>query len=139
MNRPLILAVVALVAIVVGARYYFSAGEKGAASQGAALVQVKVPSLSGDAKTGEALFNGNCASCHGANAAGQEGVAPPLVHVIYEPNHHGDAAFQLAARNGVRAHHWRFGNMPPVEGISTSDVDKIISYVRTLQRANGIF
>lgn len=139
MNRPLIFAVAALVAIVVGVRFYLSPGDKETAGTGAAMVQVKVPPLTGDAKTGEALFNGKCASCHGANAAGQDGVAPPLVHIIYEPNHHGDASFQRAARDGVRAHHWRFGNMPPVEGIAASDVDKIVAYVRTLQRANGIF
>jgi len=66
------------------------------------------------------------------------GVAPPLVHKIYEPNHHGDMAFLMAARNGVRAHHWKFGNMPPVEGITDAEVITIVAYVRALQRANGI-
>lgn len=139
MNRPLIITVVALAAIVVGARFYLSSGDKEAGGTGATLVQVKVPPLAGDAKTGEALFNDKCASCHGADAAGQDGVAPPLVHIIYEPNHHGDASFHRAAQDGVRAHHWRFGDMPPVEGVSTSEVEMIVAYVRTLQRANGIF
>jgi hypothetical protein len=58
--------------------------------------------------------------------------------VIYEPGHHGDESFQRAAAQGVRAHHWRFGNMPPVEGVTRSDVKMIISYVRDLQRATGI-
>jgi len=105
---------------------------------GPPIVRVEVPELSGDALSGEALFNRNCASCHGVNAAGQEGVAPPLVHVIYEPNHHGDAAFQLAAQRGVRAHHWPFGDMPPVKGVAPGEIDQIVSYVRRLQRANGI-
>ena len=105
---------------------------------GQPIVRVTVPTLSAVAKTGETLFNANCATCHGANAAGQEGIAPPLIHKIYEPGHHSDISFHRAAKYGVRAHHWRFGNMPPVPGITTSEVNKVIAYVRELQRANGI-
>jgi mono/diheme cytochrome c family protein len=106
---------------------------------GAALVEVVVPeTLSTNAQVGKLAFEAKCAACHGANAAGQDGVAPPLVHKIYEPSHHGDASFLMAAKNGVRAHHWRFGNMPPVEGVTDGDVKMIVAYVRELQRANGI-
>ncbi|HBM41471.1 MAG TPA: cytochrome C, partial [Sulfitobacter sp.] len=49
-----------------------------------------------------------------------------------------DAAFLLAAKQGVRAHHWKFGNMPPVEGVTPGDVKMVVAYVRELQRANGI-
>ena len=86
---------------------------------------------------GEAKFNLNCARCHGEQAAGTS-VGPPLVHRIYEPNHHGDAAFQRAAANGVRAHHWKFGDMPKIEGVTSDDVTQIIAYVRWLQRQAGI-
>ena len=72
------------------------------------------------------------------NAVGQDGVAPPLVHKIYEPSHHGDESFQRAAAVGVRAHHWSFGDMPAVEGITRGDVTMIVAYIRELQRANGI-
>ncbi|AKI03123.1 Cytochrome C oxidase, cbb3-type, subunit III [Hoeflea sp. IMCC20628] len=105
---------------------------------GEAMASVVVPDLSPDAQAGEVLFNRSCATCHGVNAAGQDGVAPPLVHKIYEPNHHGDAAFHLAAKNGARAHHWQFGDMPPVEGITDPELEKVVGYVRELQRANGI-
>ena len=106
---------------------------------GAPIVEVTLPAeFSANAEIGKRAFEAKCAVCHGANAAGQDGVAPPLVHKIYEPSHHGDAAFLLAAKNGVRAHHWRFGNMPPVEGVTDGDVKMIIAYVRELQRANGI-
>lgn len=105
---------------------------------GLPMVDVAVPELSPIAHRGEQLFNENCAACHGAKAAGQQGVAPPLVHVIYEPSHHADAAFYRAASQGVRGHHWPFGNMPPVPGVSRDDVTAIIAYVRELQRANGI-
>lgn len=111
----------------------------GTGPTGAALVEVAVPEiLSANAEIGKLAFGAKCAACHGANAAGQDGVAPPLVHKIYEPSHHGDASFLLAAKNGVRAHHWRFGNMPPVEGVTDGDVKMIVAYVRELQRANGI-
>ncbi len=103
-----------------------------------ALVQVTVPELTGAAKVGEQIFNAKCAACHGNNAAGREGSGPPLVHKIYEPSHHGDMAFMLAARQGVRGHHWPFGNMPPVDRLTDGDVKQVITYVRTLQRANGI-
>lgn len=101
-------------------------------------VAVTVPALSASALSGKALFDANCASCHGANAAGGEG-GPPLVHRIYEPSHHADGAFYLAAQRGVRAHHWRFGDMPPQPQVSQQEMSRIIAYVRELQRANGIF
>lgn len=106
---------------------------------GAPIVEVAVPAeLSANAEIGKRAFEAKCAACHGANAAGQNGVAPPLVHKIYEPSHHADMAFVMAAQNGVRAHHWNFGNMPPVEGLTQGDVKMIATYVRELQRANGI-
>ena len=106
---------------------------------GAPMFQVGLTeTLSTHANFGKLAYEAQCAVCHGTNAAGQDGVAPPLVHKIYEPSHHGDGAFLLAAKNGVRAHHWRFGNMPPVEGVTDGDVKMIVAYVRELQRANGI-
>ena len=87
---------------------------------------------------GEALFNSHCAKCHGQGAVGTN-QGPPFLNKIYEPNHHADATFHLAVRGGVRSHHWTFGNMPPIEGVSASDVDEIIGYVRWLQRQAGIF
>ena len=99
---------------------------------GASLVDVVVPELSAAARTGKEQFEVSCVACHGANAAGQDGVAPPLVHIIYEPNHHGDQSFYQAVRYGVSAHHWRFGDMPAIEGVSPSQVADIIIYVREL-------
>ena len=105
---------------------------------GAAIVSVTLPKLSGASERGELTFNTNCASCHGKNAAGKDGFGPPLVHKIYEPNHHGDMAFVLAAKQGVRQHHWDFGNMPAVAGVTDAEIADIIAYVRALQLANGI-
>lgn len=113
--------------------------DKAIKMDGGALANVLLPeTLSQNAQIGQLAFEAKCAACHGLNAAGQDGVAPPLVHIIYEPSHHGDEAFQRAAAMGVRGHHWPFGDMPPVEGVTRGDVTMIIAYIRELQRANGI-
>ncbi len=88
-------------------------------------------------QTGETTFNANCSACHGKQAVGTDH-GPPLVHKIYEPNHHGDQAFQYATANGVRSHHWQFGNMPKIDAVTPQDVDQIVKYVRWLQRQAGI-
>ncbi len=107
---------------------------------GAAIAKVSLPAeLSPEAQIGKRVFEAKCADCHGANAAGQNDVAPSLVHKIYEPSHHSDVAFLRAAKNGVRAHHWDFGNMPPITGLTDADVKMIARYVRELQAVNGIF
>ena len=87
---------------------------------------------------GQRAFDAVCADCHGENAAGKMGFGPPLVHKIYEPSHHADMSFVLAVQNGVRAHHWQFGDMPAQSGLTQADVGGIITYVRELQRASGI-
>ena len=102
-------------------------------------VAVIVPALQGDAVMGARVYAAKCASCHGENGIGVEGAGPPFLNRIYIPSHHGDAAFFIAAANGVRAHHWPYGNMPPVEGITEAEVAAIVAYVRALQQANGIF
>lgn len=109
-------------------------------ADGDPIAQVSVPAeLSSNAQIGQVAFEAKCAACHGANAAGQNGVAPPLIHKTYEPGHHGDMAFWSATQNGVQAHHWRFGNMPPIEGLTRGDVTMIVAYIRELQRENGIY
>ncbi len=120
------------------ALYLFANQAPAPVTDGPPLVAAVVPEFGADERVGEAAYNARCASCHGVNAAGQDGIAPPLVHRIYEPGHHGDQAFLVAAQLGVRAHHWRFGDMPPVDGIAETEVASIVTYVRALQRANGI-
>ena len=131
---------VVLVAVAVGvAGHYHFVGNGDVAGNGWPIVVVSMPAtLSARAEMGQKTYEANCEACHGRNAAGQDGVAPPLVHRIYEPSHHGDESFQRAVAHGVRAHHWRFGDMPPVEGLTRRDVASVVVYVRELQRANGI-
>ena len=99
---------------------------------------VKVPSLSPEAQAGNRAFDKYCAECHGKNAAGTD-KGPTFMHRVYHPGHHADRAFPLAVRGGVKRHHWRFGDMKPVPGVSDNEIPAIIRYVRELQKANGIF
>ena len=138
--RPAALGVI-LAALVVagcsgGAPAQYDGGGNAASPSPAAVAAP--PALSAKAQAGREVFNARCALCHG-NAAAGSGQGPPLVHRIYEPGHHQDFAFRNAVRNGVMAHHWQFGNMPPVPGLSDNDIEQLICYVRELQRANGIF
>lgn len=139
MKKYLIPAFGALCIGAIGYAFWPATPETAAPQEGAAMVPVTLPeTLSQQAKLGRRGFDAVCAACHGENAAGKVGFGPPLVHKIYEPSHHGDMAFLLAAQQGVRAHHWKFGNMPPQPQLTQGEVKAIITYVRELQRANGI-
>lgn len=85
---------------------------------------------------GDVLYQANCALCHGADLRGTD-LGPSHLSVVYQPGHHGDGAFALAAINGVRAHHWDFGDMAPIPGLSQEDMDQIIAFVRETQRIDG--
>ena len=143
MNKTL-LAVLAALAVAGGAYFLLRPPDTDRASappppEGAPLVAVTLPDAHSDAaRRGKTVFEAVCADCHGTNAAGKMGFGPPLVHRIYEPGHHGDMAFVLAVQNGVPAHHWPFGAMPPQAGLTRAEVIDITTYVRELQRTNGI-
>lgn len=85
---------------------------------------------------GEELYQASCAACHGADLRGTE-TGPSQLSIVYEPNHHGDGAWYLAARTGVKQHHWPFGDMAPVPGLSDDDLEAIVAYVRENQRIFG--
>lgn len=86
---------------------------------------------------GEELYQTNCASCHGSDLQGTNKGPSPL-SIVYEPSHHGDDAFRSAVANGAVQHHWPFGDMPPVPGLSNTEVDAIIAYVRDVQEREGL-
>ncbi|NNC91494.1 MAG: cytochrome c [Acidimicrobiia bacterium] len=90
----------------------------------------------GDVEAGEQLYDAKCAECHGEDLRGTDR-GPSHLSVVYEPSHHGDAAFLLAARQGVRQHHWDFGDMPPIDGLSDEDLASITAYVRSVQEREG--
>lgn len=91
----------------------------------------------GDVAKGDQFFHKYCAACHGNIGMGSD-KGPPLVHKIYKPGHHGDLSFYRAVKNGVQRHHWQFGNMPPLSGITPKGVAHIIAYIRKQQRQAGI-
>jgi mono/diheme cytochrome c family protein len=99
---------------------------------------VVMPELSEAGSRGQAAFGQLCAGCHGADAGGT-GSGPPPIHSHYHPNHHNDAAIARAVRQGAHAHHWSFGDMPPVAGIGDAGIADIIAFIREVQKANGIF
>ncbi len=126
----------ALAAVAIAAGFVVLNGRSTRAPDDQKL-SVKVPTLSEVAARGKIAFDANCATCHGVNATGTD-QGPPLVHDIYNPGHHADGAFLLAAKHGVRQHHWPFGNMPPQPQVTEEQVTAIVRYVRELQVANGI-
>ena len=89
-------------------------------------------------QAGKTLFDGSCGQCHGDAARGTD-QGPPLVHPTYRPNHHADISFYRAVEFGVAAHHWRFGNMAPLPGVTREQVTEIVAYIRWLQQEAGIF
>lgn len=88
------------------------------------------------AAEGEILYQATCAECHGSDLRGTD-KGPSHLSIVYEPNHHGDAVFALAVINGVKQHHWPFGDMAPVPDLDDADIERIVAYVRENQRLHG--
>lgn len=127
------LAIAALVGALIVGVVFFGGSEPETPDDGGTGIAVQDPDL---VAQGEPLYQTNCASCHGTDLRGTD-KGPSHLSVVYEPNHHGDAAFQLAVLNGVPQHHWPFGDMDPVPGLSEDDLDAITAYVRENQRISG--
>ena len=105
----------------------------GSGSGGEVSIQVQDPNL---VSAGADIYQASCASCHGSDLRGTER-GPSHLSAVYEPNHHSDAAFLLAVRNGSPQHHWRFGDMRPVDGLSDDDIAALTAFVRETQRVEG--
>ena len=86
---------------------------------------------------GRSLYGQACAVCHGQALEGTN-AGPTFLSRIYAPGHHADISFIFAVERGVRAHHWDFGNMAPVEGLEHEQVLAIIAFIREQQAAAGI-
>lgn len=113
MNIKLIAALLVVIAASYGAWILLT----GPSKAGEETSSIIIPEFSQIAQSGQIAYGENCAACHGINGAGTE-KGPTFLHAFYKAGHHGDASFESAAKRGVRAHHWQFGNMPPVEGIT---------------------
>ncbi len=94
--------------------------------------------VSGDAQLdrGAEVYATSCASCHGAELGGTD-KGPPQLSIVYEPNHHGDDSYRSAIANGAPQHHWEYGDMPAVEGLTDEDVEAVIAFVRAEQARQG--
>lgn len=98
----------------------------------------KEPEMTPRLQLGVMNYGAYCASCHGKTGGGSD-KGPTFIHRVYHPGHHGDGAFFTAPKKGTRAHHWKFGDMKPVEGVTDAQLELIVEYVRALQQANGLF
>ena len=103
------------------------------ADVGAPAVPEQDPTL---VERGIPLYEAKCASCHGVDLRGTD-QGPSHLSIVYEPGHHTDLAFAQAMRFGTPAHHWSFGDMPAVAGLSEADIQAITAYVRSQQRSQG--
>ncbi len=134
----IVIAVIAVVFVVI------SAGSGGGSSADGAPrdpmtgktefdIPVQDPQLVAE---GEPLYLASCAACHGSDLRGTA-VGSPHLSVIYNPDHHGDGSFALAVISGVRAHHFEFGDMPPVPTVTEDEFVRILAYIRETQRTEG--
>ncbi len=89
-----------------------------------------------DGSPGFEIYQASCASCHGVDLKGTN-KGPSHLSIVYEPNHHPDESFRSAITNGARQHHWEFGDMEPVQGLSDQDIEDVIMFVRSEQVRQG--
>ncbi len=118
--------------VILSGAYFFG-------TQPQAIAQTEESSvidLSELALSGQEYYNSTCAVCHGVNLVGTN-QGPPFLNRVYAAGHHSDMAFVLAVKLGTRAHHFRFGPMSAIEGISDEQIGAIITYIREVQAANG--
>ena len=87
---------------------------------------------------GQLLYEKYCSSCHGLQLNGSD-KGPPLIHPFYKPSHHNDKSFYRAALKGVKQHHWNFGDMPPVAGMTPGKMDRVVPYLRYYQRQKALY
>ena len=81
---------------------------------------------------GKSSYQSHCMKCHGINLLGTTR-GPSLLDNVYNPSHHSDLSFYIAVKNGVKQHHWKFGDMPMITGLTPERVSDIVSYIRWMQ------
>ncbi len=96
------------------------------------IVLAAMPAVAADATAGKAVYDKKCKVCHGANGEGNAGMAkalnvtiPPLGGADVQKM--SDADLKKVVTDGK-------GKMKPVSGLSASDVDNVVAYVRSLKK-----
>ena len=79
-----------------------------------------------DAAAGKAVFDTKCKACHGADGAGNPGIAKAL-GVTMKPLASTDADVKKVLTEGV-------GKMKPVNGLSPAQADDVAAYVKSLKK-----
>ncbi len=81
---------------------------------------------------GQALFDANCAVCHGPAGEGAAG-APPLTDPAYLPDQLSDAEVADAIRGGVSDVRDGYGAMPAFSNLDEEQIAALVEVVRELQ------
>jgi len=89
------------------------------------------------AAEGRLAFAEECAGCHGRLAEGTVR-GPALVDPAYAPAQLDDDSFRRAVRQGGAAARYEFGDMPAFPDLPERRTDRMLAFVRALQRARGI-
>jgi mono/diheme cytochrome c family protein len=100
------------------------------------------PASSQSVQQGGISFAEECAGCHGRLGRGTER-GPNLIHPDFGPRVLSDARIRRAVREGVPARPgvgYRGGtiDMPPASNLSERSLNRMVTFLREIQRANGI-
>lgn len=86
----------------------------------------------GDAKAGHTVFAAHCQMCHGAKGEGNPNLAKMLHATI--PNLGSKAVQSLTDAQMREVIEKGKAKMPPVHGLSATEIDNVIAFVRTLAK-----
>ncbi len=83
---------------------------------------------------GAGLYRANCSACHGDALAGTS-LGPSLLDERYQVDQLSDAEIRQAIRTGVEPTTDEFGAMPGNAILRDAQVNEIVTFVRSQQRA----
>jgi mono/diheme cytochrome c family protein len=84
------------------------------------------------AKDGEPVYAAKCKNCHGADGAGNPAIAK-MMNVTMKPL--GSAEVQAKSDADLKGVITAgIGKMKPVAGVSATDADNVVAYIRTLKK-----
>ena len=86
---------------------------------------------------GGIAFIEECAGCHGRLAQGTDR-GPNLIHPDYGPGNRSDAQIRQVVREGVPTRRRDYVDMLPTTNLSEHKLEQMVTYLREIQRMNGI-